>query len=251
MEKIQKYDLLGNFIDEFNIQFAGKSFACADDYMYIYAGNHPNRINDWQLRNYYLLICNKKDGSLIGDIPFNDNPNFGTTKRYNFSNAFYHYKDGTRFYSPYLYDIYSIEKNKVDIAYQFDFGKYNLPKDLNLYSREELDGIPHAYGLNLCWENDWYLSFNMINPNPCDVLYLKKEERVYSGYFYDDVWNCGPPKFVQATNDFVLGYQPAEMCFEISRHSKNENSLIKKITSEIKEDDNPVVFFYYFKKETD
>jgi hypothetical protein len=249
VQKIIEYDLSGNFVDEYHVRLTGQSFACNGDYLYIYAGNNPNEINGLK-KNYYLLIYNKTDGSLKGELFFNDNPNLWKTNIYNSPNAFYHYDDAIRFFSPYAQNIYSIRGDKMVIAYQFDFGKYNLPKNLSDYSFDELDQMPYIFGLNSCWENDRYLCATARIGTPLyqiRILYSKANQQVRVGDFFDDIAFI-QPQIAQATNEFVLGYRLAGHCFETSRYSKNENSLIKKITNEMQEDDNPVIFFYYFKK---
>ena len=242
-EKIIEYDLSGNFIKAYNVRLWGINIAAANDYLYIYTGNTLNWINNQKSYNY-LLIYNKKDNSLTAELPFEDNLSHGTIRIYNSSNAFYHHNDEVRFFSPYSYNIYSIKGDMVDIAYRFDFGKLNLPKEFGDYRQKDLEQINYAYGLNSAWENDRYFGAALqINQLPYNILLDKKEGRVMSGHFYDDIGEC-INQFEQATNDFAMGYIPTEILFM----HKNENTFVKKITSELKEDDNPVVFFYYFKK---
>ena len=57
------------------------------------------------------------------------------------------------------------------------------------------------------------------------------------------------PILLDATNDYVLGCLSVEGLSFIFNFSENENknSILKQIISEVTEDDNPVIFLYYFK----
>jgi len=256
--KIQEYDLSGNFVKEYNIQVSGSFIASKDDYLYIYASNTSNMINA-QRGLYYLLIYNKNTGSLKGTLPFEDNANLGTTRVYGLlARAFYHYNNEVRFFTPYSQNIYSIKGNQEEIAYQFDFGKYNLPNNLSNYSSfEELDKIPYVYGLNSVWENGQYLSMAIqtpfLPPGGIQTLYSKQNKQVRVGGFFDDVGYIFP-WIALATDDFVLGYKPTEDIFRAvdaikaaNRLSDSEGALLQKIASEMTEKDNPIILFYYFK----
>jgi hypothetical protein len=247
MDKVIEYDLSGNFVKEYNIRLQGYSFASDDEYLYVYVGNTVNPDNILR-EPYYLNIYNRKDGSLKKELPFENNVNLGTTRTVMSPNAFYHYNNVLYLFSLYFYEIYALKGDKVEITYRFDFRKLNFPKNLATYSDEELRQVNYAWGLHLCWENNRYLATStFMNQEFYDILYAKQEDQVYVGTFINDLDHLPLTfMFVQATNDFVLGHLRAEDCF---LESKNEPSfLMKKLRSELKEDDNPVLFFYYFKK---
>jgi hypothetical protein len=248
-EKIQEYDLSGNFVKEYNVRLGGISLSVDGDYMYIYAGNNPNAVNNTTNGNYHLIIYNKNEDTLQGIMAYEYNS--GSTKTYNSSNAFYYFDNETRFFMPYSYAIYSIKGDSMKIAYSFDFGKYNLP-DNYLKNNLITDNTTYAYGLNSFWENKKYVYLNLFSANQTfqDILYDKKKEKIRCGYWYDDIGYCSPV-IAHAGDDFVVGYHLCEDLFTISHfpENQNKNTILKKITDEITEDDNPVVFFYYFKKE--
>ena len=252
MEKILEYDLSGNFIQEYNVRLKGVSIACGGDYLYIYVGNHPQWINNRWGESHFLTVYNKHDGLLKGLLPFDFNIKIGGTRIQQWPNAFYHYNDEMYFFSPYFYDIYSVKGNGVEIVHRFNFGKQNSQRHLITYSTEELRRTNYARGLHLCWENDMYLSVNTVSAGMFyHILYVKKESQLFVGDFYNDMDYCFPCYlgFVQATNDFVFGHVSAINLLKQCIQSEGKASTLKeKIKAEITEDDNPVIFFYYFKK---
>ncbi len=255
VQKVQEYDLSGNFIQEHNLQINGYSFAYDKDVMYFYCGNNPQWLDN-QWKNYRLLIYDKKDNYLIEKLPYENNPQIGGVHTYGSGDkAFYHYKDKVHFFSPYSNLIYSLKGDEMKVDYRFDFGEFDFPEntDRSLYSKEELDEKNNAHGLHLCWENDQYLSANTFMKEIFyHVLYIKKEKTAHVGDFYNDM-DYRSIDLVQATNDWALGYLSASSCFKENSYTESyykgkTSPLIKKLRTEITEDDNPVLFFYYFKK---
>jgi len=186
-----------------------------------------------------------------GRLPFKTDKRYGGTSTYNSSNAFCHYDNEIRFFMPFSNKIYSIKGDSIYIKYHFDFGEHNLPDDyFDNYTTDDVRKSKYVYGLNSFWENDKYFSFNTyIQEEFYQVFYSKKENKIYSGALYDDMSYCSPI-LLDATNDYVLGCLSVEDLSFIFNFSENENknSILKQIISEVTEDDNPVIFLYYFKK---
>jgi hypothetical protein len=150
---------------------------------------------------------------------------------------------------PYSYNIYSLKGDSLKIAYAFDFGKYNLP-DSYLKNNSITDNTSYAYGLNSFWENTKYVYLNLFsNQEARDILYDKEKKKTIYGYLSDDIGYCSPIVSF-ACDDFIVGHRLPEDLFMMNNSSKNrgKDTILKRITAEITEDDNPVIFFYYFKR---
>ncbi|GAB6008815.1 6-bladed beta-propeller [Dysgonomonas reticulitermitis] len=249
-DKILVYDLLGNFVKKYNIKLGGNSFAYDENQMFIYAGTASNEKDNSGVNNY-LFLFNENKNTVEGKLPFKPDKRYGSVHSYNSPNAFCHYDGEIRFFMPFSNNIYSIKGDSLYIKYHFDFGKYNLPD--NYFDNNTTDDIgesKYAYGLNSFWENNKYYSFNIyVNQEFYQVLYSKKEDKVYIGTLYDDMSYCCPP-FSDVTDDYILGSLSVEDLLLIYNLPKedNQNLILEKIISEITEDDNPIIFLYYFRK---
>jgi hypothetical protein len=245
LDKIQIYDLDGNFVDEDRIPLIGNSFTVDKDRMYLYTGGRSNWINNKD-EQYNLLIYNK-DGEIKGEIPLKKA--LDAVMIYNSPNSFCKYENEIRFFMPFSNNIYSIQKDSVYIKYHFDFGDYNLPDNyFNNHTTDDLDESKYAYGLNSYCENREYCSFEItLNGGSMKVLYAKKEKKIYLG-LYDNVAYCFPTVFY-ITDSYMVGARYAEDLFREYNHfkEKRKNTMLEKVISEITEDDNPVIFFCYFK----
>ncbi len=249
-DKILVYDLSGNFINAYYVRLAGTSFVYREEYLYIYANNNPNKIEGVEQNNYLLLFDEEKD-EVKGRLPFNTDKRFGTMNTYNASNAFCRYEDEVRFFMPFSNNIYSLQEDTIYIKYQFDFGEYNLPDTyFENYTTDDIRESKYAYGLNSFWENNKYFSFNMyLNKEYYQIIYDKIADKMYTGILSDDISYCSP-LLREVTDDYAMGCLLAEDLFLINNFSKEsrKNAIFKEIISEMTEDDNPVVLFYYFRK---
>jgi hypothetical protein len=241
MDKIQVYDFDGNFIEEYRIMLRGTGIAAKGEVMYL----HTNRMAN--AGKYHLVILNK-NGVLRGEIPFEKE--LHKSINYNSHEAFCKYGDELLFFMPFSRDIYAIGGDSTYIKHRFDFGEYNLPDNyLNNYTLDDMDETKYAYGLNSYWENRKYIYFRIrINQDEYAIIHSKKDGKIYNT-LRDDMAYYGPV-ISQVTDDYAVGFMPADALFWGKRNAKNEpdNTISDKITSEITEDDNPVVFLYYFKK---
>lgn len=260
--RIQEYDLYGNFIKEHNIEVFGLSVAGKDGYLYIYAGNRSNIVNG-QKEFYHLLIYNKNTGLLKGALPFEDVPNRRLVRFGRLMSAFYHYNDEVRFFMPYSQNIYSMRGDNVRIAYQFDFGNYNLPTNLNQFTdefqqlldvRRDASQMSYVFGLHSAWENEQYLSIAIRKgTRQIQILYSKQNQRVRVSNFFSDDMGISPT-VVLATDNFVLGYRSPRDIFRVIDFfkelnvSNDEQTLVQKIANDITENSNPIIFFYYFRR---
>lgn len=249
-DKILVYDLSGNFIKEYNIELGGKSFAYNKGQIYIYADTFFNEADN-SGENNYLFIFNEDKNTLERKFPFKPDKRFGHVTVYSSPNAFCHYEDELRFFMPFSNNIYSIKGDSIYIKYHFDFGEYSLPDNyFDNYTTDDIRESKYAYGLNSFWENDKYYSFHIsINKKSYQILYSKEEKKIYTEGLYDDIAYCFPA-ISESTNGYIIGSRTTEDLFGEYNYSKDERkgTQLEKIISEVTEDDNPVVFMYYFKK---
>ncbi|GHT51483.1 hypothetical protein FACS189440_20570 [Bacteroidia bacterium] len=246
-EKIQVYDFSGQFINEYRIPLRGISFSSNDNKLYLYSGNRANLING-KNENYGLLFI-KESTVLKGELPFKEE--LPSVMIYNSPNAFCKYDNEVRFFMPFLTNIYSIKGDSLYVKYYFDFGKFNLPADyFDNHTVDDLNKSQYAYGLNSYSENQKYCFFKInCNQQSYTVIYFKDQQKVLCyEKFMDDIAYCFPAIY-QATNDYFIGARYAEDLFMEYNYSKEKrkNTLLKKIISEITEDNNPVLFFCHLK----
>ena len=249
-DKILVHDLSGNFIKEYNIGLAGTAFAYSKEYLYIYANNNSNRIEGAE-QNNYLLLFDEENNILEGKLPFKADNRLGILNTYNTPDAFCRYKDETRLFMPFSNSIYSIKGDSVYVKYQFDFGEYNLPDNyFENFTTDDIGESKYASRLNSFWENDKCFLFNVyINKEYYQIFYDKRADKMHTAILHDNMSYCSP-LLRTATDDYVMGSMLAEDLFQINGFLKEsrENPFFKEVISTMTEDNNPVVFFYYFKK---
>jgi len=130
----------------------------------------------------------------------------------------------------------------------------------NYYNRntyEDLKNSSYASGMHQLWENDSYLSFNIKFDNTdYSVLYLKKEDKPFystGGGLYDDMTYCFP-NFQEVNNDFAIGFRSMDEIHsqytsaKVRLKESRENTIVEEIVKKTSEEDNPVLFIFYFKK---
>jgi hypothetical protein len=245
-EKIQIYDFEGKFIEEYKIKLIGSSFVTSGDKIYFYTAGQPNFINGKNLK-YNLLIFDK--GNIVQEgIHFKNGLDRLAT--YNLSNSFCKYDGEIHFFMSFSNNIYSIKNDSIYIKYHFDFGKYNIPDNyFDNHTIGDLENSKYTYGLNSYWVNRKYCCFNITyNKEFHAILYYKDEKKISQGYLYDDIAYCFPV-IHQATDSYTVCARQVEDLFVEYNYAKKDrkNTILEKIVSEITEDDNPVIFLYYFK----
>jgi hypothetical protein len=243
---VLEYDLSGNFVKGCPIEAFGTSIAVNGRFFYIYACNYPSKQG-----NYHLLITDNSGRNVKAEIPMIHKNLIGGCQVFQSKNAFFRYNGEIRFFMPFSTKIYSIAGDSISVRYNIDFEKYNIPDNyFDSHTKDDIGESPYAYGFNSFWETDAYFYFNIrLNRESWDMFYSKKENRLTYGRFYDDLSYCYPT-FHAVNNDYALGYRPADELFDEYSHSKEDrkDTLLEKIVSESDMYDNPVIFFYYFKK---
>ena len=246
---ILEYDLSGNFIRKYSLNNKyGTSILVNNGLFYINTCNNPSTEG-----NYHLLIMDNYGKNFKNGIPITQKNLIGKCVTFNQRNSFMRYHDKIRFFMPFSTKVFSITGNKISVQYYFDFKNKNLPENFfNKNTYEDLKNYStYAYGFNTYWENDLYLSFIIkFNDNDWNVLYSKAENRVNYGHFSDDIAFCWP-NFQFVNNNFAIGFRTMDELFAEYKYAKDErnNTIVGEIVENANEEDNPVIFIYFFKKD--
>jgi hypothetical protein len=245
-DKISVYTLDGQFVKRIPVRLEARSMSVSGSKIYLYTGGNFNSFDN--ARGYHVLMVDTA-GNIEGLFPFKNEIG---TYIYNTPNAFCEMKDGIRFYMPFETSIYSIDGEELSKKYFFDFGKYNISKNyFDTFKPDALNETDFAFGLNAYWENDSYCSFNInCKKSHFEILYCKKDGIVKTteNLIFDDVGYCWPT-FHCATNEYLIGERSAEDLINEYNvvPAERKGSILERIVSNLTEDSNPVIPFYYFK----
>ena len=201
--QILEYDLNGNFVKKYDINIPGTSFLFNNGYFYFYTCNYTSQTGD-----YSLLIMDDYGQNFKNGIPVIHSNLINKCVNFNQSRAFYRYDDKIRFYMPLEAKVYSITDDSISEKYRININNKNIPEnyfDSNTY--EDLKNTSYAYGMHYYWENDSFLSFQIVFDDiSWTVLYSKKEDKATYGNFYDDIAYCFPSIQI-VSNDFAIGFR--------------------------------------------
>jgi hypothetical protein len=245
-DKILVYNFEGDFLHAVPVKLSGSSFAINSDTMYMYNGGNKNPTGG--MDESFDIIRITADQKLKGYMP-NENA-LKTVNIYYNSNAFCKVNNELRFYKPFSTNIYSIANDTSNIQYRFDFGEYNMPESyFDEHTPRDLGDSKYAFALNSYWENNRYCSFNIIYNQQFHTILYNKNNNVLHDSFYDDLGYCFP-QIHEATDEYVLGCRSVEELMMEYKFKKEDRkgTVLESVISQIGEDSNPVVFFYYFKK---
>ena len=245
---VLEYDLSGNYINNYSLNnIYGTSIFVNNEFFYINTCNNPSTEG-----NYHLLLMDNYGKTFKNGIPITQKNLVGRCITFNNRNSFFRYQDRIRFYMPFSTKVFSIAGDSIYVQYDFDFKNNNLPE--NFFNRNTYEDLKnyssYAYGFNSFWENDSYLSFIIkFNNNDWDVVYFKTENKSLYGSFYDDMAFCFPA-FHVVNNDYAIGFRTMDELFAEYNYSKEDriNTVVGEIVEKSDEEDNPVLFIYFFKK---
>ena len=247
--QILEYDLNGNFVKKYEINIPGVSFLINNGHFYFYTCNSTSETGD-----YSLLIMDDYGQKFKNGIPITQKNLLNKCVIFNHSKVFYRYGDKNRFYMPLETNVYSIAEDSISVQYRISINNKNIPEnffDRNTY--EDLTNTSYAYGMHTFWENDSFLSFEvMFDKRYWTVLFSKKEDKPAYGIFYDDIAYCFPSIQV-SNNDFAIGFRSmyelhSEYTFAQEIKESRENTILEDIVKNTNEEDNPVLLIYFFKK---
>lgn len=244
--RLLKFDLNGNFINDFPMNAFGTSFMISGDWLYLYTCNHAS-----VYANSSLLILNEFGQNFKKGIMPIQRHLMNVCRTFNENRAFFRYSNDIRFFTPFSTNIYSISDGDVSIKYSLDFGRNNIP--MNFFRRNTIDnlrGTSFAHGLSSFWENDLYFSFQIfVDGMLWDMLYFKKENRLIYGFLTDDITFCFP-NIQFANNDFAVGFRTMDELHNEYNQAREcrAGTVIEEIVRNSEEYDNPVLFILNFRR---
>ena len=171
------------------------------------------------------------------------------------NNVLYSYNGNTYFYKPHYHEIMKVSRDSLNIAYQWDFGNkaLNIKKfDLLLnddrqyttiikMAEKQISGeVPYCMNKQAQTDMYYYAQIMMNAKTPVNLFYSKATHKYR--LFDKTIENVRifPLYF---SNDFIIGAYPDK---EVFKNILDEDN-IQKLHS-IKEDDNPCLIKYSFKR---
>ncbi len=256
-QSLFEFDLEGNLLKELKIGFVCSDFTYCDDFFLFYGGRNPNQIFYSSIYPTQYRLCLMDENTIIKKdlkMTFRDwLVRFPT----NGDNRFYTCKH-TLFLSEYpnfIYEITPKDSSLISPKYYVDFGKNNVPFDLNSNISEEIiEGIVK--------NNKFCSIYNFIENE--DYIYIKY---AYRGIFLSSLYiknekktiNLGPiwvndkdhlliPTMAATMDDNkMLGYINS---FDfINMFDSNSYELpqhVIKLREQINIDDNPILCIVEF-----
>lgn len=240
--KIMRYKYDGQFVDEIKNTDLFRNIVMNDGYIYC------NRIeSDKNDLNEYEIYCMSNHGEPRGNI---------LRRRDNIANKVQHVGSflNRSMYTYYTrrFDnkVYRIIKDELTERYTLDFGKFNAPEHLSQEQdfkkfERECKEKKYIYSITEFIENEKYIMF-LTNQAIC--LY-DKNKSTFTGYptIKNAEFKIESNSFLANGNDdnsIFITINPAMlyMLKDYIDDNKNITSLFEKV----KEDDNPILFFYQF-----
>lgn len=241
--KIMRFKYDGQFVDEIKNTDLFRNIVMDEGHIYC------NRIeSDKSDLNEYEIYCMSNDGESYGNI---------LKRRDNIANKVHHVGSflnrSMHTYYTRRFDnkVYRITKGELTERYMFDFGKFNVPEHLSQEQdfkkfERECKEKKYIYSITEFIENEKYIMF-LTNQAIC--LY-DKSKSTFTGYqtIKNTEFKIESNSFLANGNDdnsIFITINPAilYMLKDYIDDNKNIASLFEKV----KEDDNPILFFYQFK----
>ena len=223
---------------------------------------YKNNIDDGTMNMSLLEIYNPSDDSYKGYVPgirFMENqpiPHFQQ-----FGTLTMTQRNGLLFTHSLTNNIYGIDNKGVHIKYRIDFGDRNpsfhypkkLPEEKSV-TDYLIENFP-VCGFNSCWENSSYLHWGgYLSGKPVTFLYDKEADRLYSDFNMQEDFTGLTPSPIMASDDclavyFTTGNVEALMDYlEYSGKQVENQPLLDRMATFVREAGNPIVGFYHFKR---
>lgn len=239
-QKIITYDNNGVFQNEYSIGLFGQALTGLYDYTLVYTGNDPNEYN-----NTLLLFDNNYK---VIDSHFHIN----TIKKYmsvSDKNNFFMYNDTLIFFNSFDNNIYNVilhnDSLNISVRYNFDFGKYNIPK--SFHDNEFRDIIEYCtalyasnyahklYGIFFETDNNVFFSFGFRDEFYFAVYCKTNKNTFVIEEIYDDIIFQGLSFSSFIEESFYYFYSDNQIFFVIDAYIFKEN--IEKMKQTMSEKD--------------
>ena len=258
--KLMYYTLDGSFVREIPLDFRGFELNLqSDERAIVYRDNVDcSAESPSSLIEVVSLSHNVSEGYLPGYtcLPHRMLPSFQQSR------VFAESENGeTLFCSPLSNKIIGLDSGSVYVKYLLDFGSKNpdrhLSEKLTDASKSVIDFVQKnfpIYGFNSCWENSRYMYVQYYESDKLkSLLYDKTHNLSYKGgVLMDDLTGCNP-RFVMATDEYLLAYWTAGnilSLYDYLQATGKEDTVSPKLAemiSIVKKTENPVIGLYKFK----
>lgn len=250
--KIHRFDLSGNYIESKRVTYPGfrvvHSLAALDSSVYVFhTCFEPKKIIYYNLTEQKLLHEEFEEDREIGS----------------YSNEPYLYDNKWFFFRPFHPVVYSLGKEELELAFRFDFGKYDtdgrtvtLSKETqrNFSKRTEEIFDQFSYMIQSVRNNQKYILASLLwkdEDHKGNIFYNKETgETQYILNFEENVWfNSYRGEEVIVTDEYVL--MPIQWVDLEKRVTKDmldekQQAILEKLLQADMEQ-NPVLIKYYFK----
>lgn len=250
--KLHFYDLLGNYLETEKIVYPGfkvaHTIASVDPQTYVlHSVFEPKKIAYYNLNEHMLK-----------NEEFEEDYDLGR-----FSNKPYKYSEDCFFYRPIHPVVYKMGKEKLEVAFQFDFGRYANDGRSAIFSKESKRDFPRlvdelfdqfSYLIHAVRHNNRYIFASLSWKDKEDrsniiVDKMTGESKFISGFIENVVFNSYRGEEIHVTDEYVLmPSQWVDLEKRISKEMLDEKQ--QKIFGELLQAEmelNPVLIKYWFK----
>jgi hypothetical protein len=261
--KFLRYDLIGNFLGDFNVEVAFADFKILDNGNFVLlAGDEPNAHlgEDVSNRNVYvtdnrgkIIAYGPKFYTAFKDIKITRNANLMVQN----NEISYSYK---------LSDtIFQVNNNEITAKYIIDLGSFALDREIlkNKNTQDYINALDKTKDLFLYsgehFQTKDYLLFKItIDRSVLTLFYNKNNNKLYTSMAYPTHLDYWMGSFVSSYQDYFIASMDApNLLIEIENLKINDLSQLKKIYAnmgldkefDLSDSDNPILFFIKFKKD--
>ena len=251
--KIMIFDRNGGYLSSVNIPFVPEEIAISDDCFAISTIVHrePKFTSS-------LIICNK---DLQAGNQFFPRPKEWDSMSSRSGSPLSTYQNNMYYFPGNNTYVYSISKDSVTARYWYNFGNYNLPEDLKdpVHTRERVAAKQrYVNNLSLFQETDHYFIFSVILMGRTILVFHSKADQQITSYyqFNHPFVRSGFGKIIGITKDYIVTTIEADLALqsikdESKRFRENDSDgweyYKNQFKRSLKEDDNPVLYFYKLK----
>jgi hypothetical protein len=257
--KVMVFDFQNSFIEEKKMPFYTQSFVYLPNNGYLFYNSYSS--NTQELKKEYNLIVTDTSMNIIrGYLPYSS-AGMQNSVALTFSN-YYKYNRKIHFVDNFNSRVYSIEGDSLYARYQFNFGSHAF--DVNRLADSEIDYEAYLrnekpYRLNSVCEIDdaIYLTIHTYG-KVFFCCYSKESKKLTVGNaVQSSLLNLVSAKVLAAQANYFISIVSPESLYEVSQiwksFSENERQQaavdenVKKILTEYRDDDNPILSVFKIK----
>ena len=246
-QKVFCYDLQGKFLSSFSTEFSANRITTDSNYIYVY-------YNFSHHKNYNVAVYNKKNYTLHKQYKYYPSQQHNSCY---WRCAWTSCNNKVYASFPYEYNIYQLFPDTCKIIATYDCGKKNMfPKEWSTFSPIQLEdyieskggmlGLPIASDIyDLFVTPKWFLFTFRYKSREYMVLFNRQTQKLHFGAFKRTLYYLNISPIVYVSDDYLV--VPSDV-LNITRWLKAMPEDAPERSLDIKEDDNPCLYFYKFKE---